>query len=185
MAIIAQPSVDAIETGGQHPAHYTGVGTSDLGVKVGLYEAPGIAVSLQTTARLAPVRTGSPALVGNRDSGADLRLLVGKGLAIAGLDTFVGIEAAYRTRGDGWANEIHIDLTLGIRPLPRLLVLAQVFDVLAVGAAPQHTSWTKVQGSLAYDLDARWSIVGGAFATVAGRNAGRELGPLAAVWYHF
>ena len=185
VAIILQPSADHIETGGLQPAHYTGVGTTDVGLKFGLYEAPGVAFSFQTTVRAPPIRDGSPALVGNRDAEADIRFLAAKGGIIAGYETFVDVEAAYRTRGDGWANEVHVDLTLGVRPIPRILLLAQLFNVIATGTAPQHTSWSKFQGSVVYDLDPAWSVVAGGFVTVAGRDAGRELGPLVAVWYRF
>jgi protein XagA len=46
-------------------------------------------------------------------------------------------------------------------------------------------SWIKLQESLAYDLSRDWSLQGGLFETVLGVNAGRELGPMAALWYHF
>lgn len=185
LALILQPSGDAIRTGGPTPAHYTGFGTTDVGVKFGLWETPGTAISVQATGLVPPARSASPALVGNRDGGIDLRVLAARGTTIAGVDTFVDVEAAYRTRSDGWANEVHLDLTLGVRPVPRLLVLAQLFNVFAVSAAPNHSSWSKVQGSLVYDVAPGWSLTGGVFMTVSGREAGREIGPLAAVWYRF
>jgi hypothetical protein len=46
-------------------------------------------------------------------------------------------------------------------------------------------SWTKLQESLVFDLSRDWSLQGGFFETVVGVNAGRELGPMVAVWYHF
>jgi hypothetical protein len=52
-------------------------------------------------------------------------------------------------------------------------------------AAFPRSSWEKLQGSLVYDIAPAWSAQIGAFMTVAGVNAGRELGPLAALWYRF
>jgi hypothetical protein len=46
-------------------------------------------------------------------------------------------------------------------------------------------SWIKLQESLIYDLSRAWSVQGGFFETVVSTNAGRELGPLAGVWYRF
>jgi hypothetical protein len=46
-------------------------------------------------------------------------------------------------------------------------------------------SWTKLQPSLVYDIAPQWSVQIGGFLTVAGVNAGRELGPTAGVWYRF
>ncbi len=46
-------------------------------------------------------------------------------------------------------------------------------------------NWVKLQESAVYDFSTRWSVEGGFFETVAGMNAGRELGPIASVWYRF
>ena len=46
-------------------------------------------------------------------------------------------------------------------------------------------SWTKLQPSLVYDIAPQWSVQIGGFITIAGINAGRELGPTAGVWYRF
>ncbi len=48
-----------------------------------------------------------------------------------------------------------------------------------------HVSWTKLQPSLVYEIAPQWSVQIGGFITVAGINAGRELGPTAGVWYRF
>ncbi|MEJ0052970.1 MAG: hypothetical protein WDN02_17525 [Methylovirgula sp.] len=42
-----------------------------------------------------------------------------------------------------------------------------------------------MQESAVYDISARWSVEGGFFETITGSNAGRELGPTAALWYRF
>jgi hypothetical protein len=39
--------------------------------------------------------------------------------------------------------------------------------------------------SVVFDISRQWSVQIGGFMTVAGINAGRELGPLAALWYRF
>ncbi len=41
------------------------------------------------------------------------------------------------------------------------------------------------QESLVFNLSRDWSLQGGVFETVVGINAGRELAPMVAVWYHF
>jgi len=43
----------------------------------------------------------------------------------------------------------------------------------------------KFQESVVYDVAPHWSLQGGFFETVIGTNAGRELGPMAALWYRF
>jgi hypothetical protein len=74
----------------------------------------------------------------------------------------------------------------GLRPLPRLLVMLQSFTSIVNGSLEfGHVSWTKLQPSLVYELTPKWSVQIGGFVTVAGINAGRELGPTAGVWYRF
>jgi len=43
----------------------------------------------------------------------------------------------------------------------------------------------QVQPSFVYNLNPQWSIQIGGFLTVAGVNAGRELGPMLGIWYKF
>ncbi|MDQ6703114.1 MAG: hypothetical protein M3Z96_08455, partial [Pseudomonadota bacterium] len=82
--------------------------------------------------------------------------------------------------------EWRIDLTMGLRPWPRLLMMLQSYTSIATGAGQfGHESWTKLQPSLVYAIAPQWSVQIGGFITVAGINAGRELGPTAGVWYRF
>jgi hypothetical protein len=67
------------------------------------------------------------------------------------------------------------------------MILIQSFATAAARAtqlSPRY-DWVKLQESLVYHLAPRWSLQGGFFETIAGFDAGRELGPLAAVWYRF
>src|ERR1700730_16735823 len=86
----------------------------------------------------------------------------------------------------GRPGECRIDLTMGLRPWPRLLVMLQSCTSIVNGSLQfGHVSWTKLQPSLVYDIAPQWSVQIGGFITVAGINAGRELGPTAGVWYRF
>ena len=92
-----------------------------------------------------------------------------------------------RLRADPFPNEARLDFAFGVRPVSRLLFLLQDFSSAAPSDGPliQRTAYSKVQGSLVYDIAQRWSVQIGAFHTIAGRNAIRETGPMAALWVRF
>ncbi|MGH6936222.1 MAG: hypothetical protein ACRED2_08575 [Methylocella sp.] len=103
-----------------------------------------------------------------------------------GLEGFVEAQAGYRSYPAGQPGVWRIDLTMGLRPLPRLLMMLQSYTSIVNGSLRfGHTSWSKLQPSLVYAIAPQWSVQIGGFITVAGINAGRELGPFAAVWYRF
>jgi hypothetical protein len=75
---------------------------------------------------------------------------------------------------------------MGVRPLPSLLMMLQSFTSITNGTSNfGHVSWTKLQPSLVYTIAPQWSIQIGGFITIEGVNAGRELGPMAGIWYRF
>ena len=118
----------------------------------------------------------------------DLRALGGLAFPVGPWPAFLDAQGAYRLRSGGAPAEWHADLTFGVRPLPRLLLLLQSDTTLPVGPG---TAWfpaslySKLGVSLVYDLSARWSVQIGAFSTIAGTNALRERGVLSALWYRF
>jgi hypothetical protein len=121
-----------------------------------------------------------------RAASLDVRGLAGRSVVVAGMEGFVEAQGAYRYYAAGQPGEWRIDLTMGLRPWPRLLVMLQSFTSIVNGSLQfGHVSWTKLQPSLVYYIAPRRSVQIGGFITVAGINAGRELGPIAAVWYRF
>jgi hypothetical protein len=83
---------------------------------------------------------------------------------------------------------MRIDATLGVRPLPQWLVLAQVFNVISEGASPPifpSYDYSKLQLTVVYDLTRQWSLQGGGFTTFSGRNALQEKGLILGAWYKF
>jgi hypothetical protein len=64
-------------------------------------------------------------------------------------------------------------------------MLQGVISITNGSAQFGHTSWTKLLPSAVFDLAPQWSLQIGGFMTVAGRNAGRELGPILGLWYRF
>lgn len=118
-------------------------------------------------------------------SEADLRLLYGSRFTLLGGDGFLSAEAAWRRRARLGA-EWRADLTLGWRPWPRLLLLAQNFNAVrpAMGESQLYRSH-KLQISAVLDLSERWSIQSGVYATVAGAGARHERGVIGGLWRRF
>lgn len=112
--------------------------------------------------------------------------MAGGNFVVAGMEGFAEAQGGYRFYAENQPGEWRIDLTSGVRPLSGLLMMLQCFTSIANGAGQfGHVSWTKLQPSLVYDIAPQWSVQIAGFLTVAGINAGRELGPAAGVWYRF
>ena len=116
----------------------------------------------------------------------DLRANFGHSLQIADLPAFVEMQVGYRWRGGSNADEIRADATVGLRPIPDLLLMVQSFNTLAVnrnrrfatGSVRQH----RIQPSVVYDMTENWSVQIGAFISLKGRNTLNEQGVVLALW---
>ena len=168
----------------------TGSDSSALGARLQLYGAPGQVIALQALVQ-PPIADESLAARladgGARSLAADFRLMVGQGFDLFGMATFVEIDPGARLRAAPFPDEARLDLALGVRPVSRLMLLLQDFNSLAppAGVLVESTAFSKVQGSVVYDLSRTWSVQIGCVRTIAGRNIVRETGPIVAVWYRF
>jgi hypothetical protein len=117
----------------------------------------------------------------------ELRGQVGYSTQIKGFDSFADFEAGYRWNDVATPNEWRADLTLGLHATANLLFLVQDFLSVSDGRTSANPSyyWDKAQVSAVYAFNPTWSGQLGGFATLIGRNAGREVGPMAAIWYRF
>jgi protein XagA len=187
LTLVASPSYDRIENPPPGQS-YNGLGESEIAARVGLYHSDTRVLSFQAGMRspgfsfadsLGPFEV-------RRAASLDVRGLVGRNVVVATMEGFVEAQAGYRFYAAGQPGEWRIDLTMGLRPWPRCLVMLQSFTSIENGSLQfGHVSWTKLQPSIVYDITPQWSAQIGGFITVTGINAGRELGPMAAVWYRF
>ena len=94
------------------------------------------------------------------------------------MPAFFDLQVAQRFRGGGAPGEFHADFTLGVRPAPRWLLLAQSFNVISEGAGswgfPSY-EYYKLQLSAVYASSRRpCRCRAAASPTYAGRNACRR-----------
>jgi protein XagA len=160
------------------------------GARAELWRQDGLVLSAQATATPTLERS-LPALdrrFGPRTE-ADARLLAGYGFALGGWPAFVDAQAGYRWRSGRHADELRLDLTFGIRPLPQLLLLVQALNAVAVqhgaGERAVRMRQHKLAASAVIDITQTWSLQGGVFASAAGRDSLKERGVALAVWRKF
>lgn len=187
LTLMAAPSLVHMNAGS--PAvSYTGSSASAIGAQVQLFGSPTQALSI-----LAVVEPGiggpvaSPVFGDPNGWAANLKLQFGQAFAVFDRPAFVDAGAGAQIYRAAWPDEGRFDVTFGIRPWGHTLVLAQDFTRAAPSAGPAIPRFfaTTLQLSLVQEFSARWSIQIGALRTLAGCNAAREAGPVAALWMRF
>ncbi|MCX7931787.1 MAG: hypothetical protein N2588_04465 [Rhodovarius sp.] len=186
---IAMPSLRWTRAGGAPADVFFGLGYTDLGARVRLWQQEASVFSFQVLGRIPGARDdGRRAQFGNTAGELDLRLLFGHGFSTLGRPAFVNLEAAYRLRFRDPPDEFRFDATYGWRPVEHWLLLAQSFTVASHGAGQgaYGSSWyTRVQLSAAYEWSPGWWLQAGGLVTLAGHNALRENGAILALWRRF
>ncbi|MGI3902683.1 MAG: hypothetical protein ACRYGP_20505 [Janthinobacterium lividum] len=189
LMLVARPSLDAVRIGAPDAAHYTGLGTTSAGAQLHLLDLGPAVFAVQATVGLPGTTSQkNPAEIGNTAREADLRLLGGVGFPFGPYQAFIDVQGSYRFRSGGAAAQWHSDLTFGIRPTSKLMLLLQSLTSVPTGSG---TAWlpsalsTKLGLVGVYDLTARMSVDLGIFTTLTGRNALRERGITTGVWYRF
>ena len=158
-------------------ADYAGRGPLELGLRYNLVRSNRSAVSVYVGAALAGEGRN-----GLRPLGANSRLLAGRSLAFAGQAAFVDLQLARLDR-TGLPDETRLDLTLGVEPTDRWLILVQTYAGQA-GDGPGDPRWLKLELSAARRVG-EWRLQAGWRQTLTGRSTPVESGPVFAVWRSF
>jgi len=188
LTLVVAPAYDRVRAA-DPSQNYQGLGESFFGGRFGLYRDDKTVVSVQAGA-LTPgpsIANSTGPFNPRRSLGFEFRGLIGRSVEIATMEAFVDVQGGYRYYMQNQPGEWRLDLTFGLRPVPRLLWLIQTFSVYstASGGGFVNYSWHKLASSFVVDLHPQWSIQFGGFMTLAGVNAGRERGPFAALWLRF
>lgn len=186
---VLQPQLRSVTIGAPVDAHRFGLGYSDVGARFRIWSDDTSVVSWQGLVRIPGASDDSdPAQTGSTDFQFDARGLYGRSFSLGAWNSFLDAELGYRLRTGDAANEIRADLTVGTRPVPNFLLLAQSFNTFSQGAAHGVFSQVrehKVQVSVVWDVTGKWSLQVGGIATVAGENTLAERGAFAAIWTRF
>ena len=147
-----------------------------------------LSLQLGLRAPLGDVAGGRPPQLGTDDAAAELRLLYGRGFETRFGGAFFDGQAAVRRNFGDDADEIRLDVTVGLRPEPRWLVMAQSFTTLGLENAERRGadfSVTKLAPSIGYEVIPGVTALIGVEREIAGRNVDLGTRLRAAVWTAF
>jgi hypothetical protein len=183
------PSLQHVDIAPPFGADRAGLGYTDIGGRARIWSDDSWVVSAQATFRIpGTFDKANPAAIGYTDPEIDIRGLVGYSFRAGTLPAFVDVEVAQRFRLGGPPDEFRADVTFGIRPAERWLLLAQSFNVISEGTGTwgfASYAYHKFQLSGVYALTPALSVQLGGYSTYWGRNALQENGLVVGAWYKF
>ena len=115
----------------------------------------------------------------------DARLQLGRSLSLFGVAGFLDTQLGYRSQGQN-GDELRADITLGLRLVPRLLLLAQSFSTASLRATQSgYIASQKLQLSAVYDISERLAFQIGVVDALAGMNSPAEMGVTSGLWLRY
>lgn len=167
-------------------------GLAELGTfaRYRLYQGDYDNLSVQGTATTPGIASDSSRLrIAEPHPSLTMSLAYGIGTSLPrGMSAFAAFEAGYRYRPGTAADELRLDATVGFRPIPRWMVIAQSFSTIGMrNNAPGGTDYAvnKVQVSVVHDLTERHSIVVGTMREVDGRRVALGQSVFGSLWYRY
>jgi hypothetical protein len=173
----------ALTRGHDNFVDYQGRGPIELGLRYALLHTDRSAVSLYLGVNKDGVgRNAGYAAPGQGDTDLEARLLAGTSKQWRQAQGFAELQVA-RLRRSGLADETRVDVTAGLRPTPRWLLMAQIYMGQA-DSKPVQSRWRKREISITRDVGV-WSLQAGWRQTLSGRETPVDHGPVLAVWRRF
>lgn len=163
---------------------YQGLGIGAVGVRLRLFSYGDYIFSVEGGLRSASAEARR--FLDMRDAAQfDVRLLMGRPFELFGMTGFIDTQVGLRTRGQN-GDEIRMDLTAGIRPTARWMLMAQSFSAVAPrGGMAGLVAAQKFQLSAVYELTPALSLQIGGVTALSGVNAPAERGIVSAVWWRY
>ncbi len=165
-------------------ARYEGLGLGAVGARIRLLTYGDYVFSFETTLRGAS--QDARRFLDMRDpTQIDARFLMGRPFSILGMTGFVDTQLGLRTRGQN-GDEIRMDVTAGLRPVDRLLLMAQSFSAVAPhGGMATFVAAQKFQLSAVYEATPSISLQLGGVTALEGVNSPAERGIVSALWFRY
>lgn len=172
-----------------------GIGDSEFFARYRVAKINGFVFSLQPLVKLpSPESSDERPALGGRHPDAEMGVSVGRGFELFGQQHFANLDAGYRHRFGSPNDQWKLAATAGFSLNPQWMLLPQFFMTRRVDA-PAGAAFTqssgddynqhKLQFSVVYRLDERWSLQAGAFTELKGRNIGDANGAIVSVWQNF
>lgn len=185
-AVIAPSFRHIKQDGGESDS---GLGYTDVGLKYRVAHGDDWTASVQGLVRIPGEKYADPlAQVGQVGMEYDIKAGLGHSFG-PGKRFFATTELGYRFRSDDPPNEFHADFTLGGNVTDKLMLLAASYNTISDGKGSgiynRKHRYHDVYVSGVYEVNKNLSLQAGVTATVAGRNALKQAGPLIGLWYYF
>lgn len=162
---------------------YSGRGPIELGLRTRLWQGKRSVVSVYTGVVFAGEgRNAGYAAPGAGDIDYELRLLAGRSFTWRKRPGFGEIQLA-RLQRQGLPNEDHLDLTIGLEPAPKWLILLQSYSGVTDGREIE-SQWSKGEASLVRSFG-DWRLQAGWRTLLSGREIPVDSGPVLGVWRRF
>jgi protein XagA len=163
---------------------YEGLGLGAAGARMRLFTQGDYIFSFESSLRAASPKARR--FLDMRDAlQLDARFLMGRPFRLWEMTGFVDAQIGYRSRGQN-GDEMRVDLTAGLRPMDRLMVMAQSFSAIAPrGGVATFVAAQKFQLSLIYEATPAIALQLGAVAALGGVNSPAERGAISALWWRY
>jgi hypothetical protein len=166
-----------------------GLSRLELGGRYAIGTWQDILFSIQSLAVLHGTSSGDdPATSRRGDVDEEIDITLGRSFAFFGIDGFNDTLIGYRYRAAGRADEVKTNITIGLRPFPRTLLLVKSENFTTIhGSRQTQTDVTrhKLGLSIVRELGGSISLELGGMQTISGRNSIRERSLSLALWYGF
>ena len=187
--VFGEMAIERYQLGQPTPNTYEGLDYSEIGLRRKLW-ATGAWVFSGEATLFAPGAhdPSAPAQAGDTGWAGEARLSAGANFSLGPWPGFLDGEVGYRVRTAGPPDEWHADLTVGLKPAPGWIVMAQDFTTISMSSSNREfPAWRSsiVEASLVAPLDAHWSLQFGLFASVLAVKTNTERGAAVAVWRRF
>lgn len=172
-----------------------GVGDSEFFARFRVAQLRGFVISMQPLVKLpSPESSNASPALGGRHPDAEMGASLGYGFDLFGQHHFANLDSGYRYRFGDPKDQLKLAATAGFSLTPQWMVMPQFFLTRRM-SAPASAGFTqssgddynenKLQLSVVYKLDERWSLQAGAFTNLRGKNIGDGDGAILSVWRSF
>jgi len=185
LSVFAKANIQDIQT---DTDDFSGLGSVEIGIKTPLFQGERASVSASVSVEgLGKGRRDEFSTSGTKDPDVEARLYGGYSFDAGKLPLFVDAQIARRSRGGANADQWRIDATLGARPSPKWIVLAQVFAGKTDRLQGFEAKWTHVEVSAVRFFDAKQTlgVQVGVRQTVSGENVPQSSAVMIGLWKRF
>ncbi|MFP1131252.1 hypothetical protein [Asticcacaulis sp. W401b] len=185
LSVFAKANIQDIQTSVDS---FSGLGSVEIGLKTPLYRSDRSALSASVSLDgFGKGRRDEFSVPGDEDPDVEVRLYGGHSFEARKVPMFVDAQVARRARSGSNADQWRVDVTVGARPSPKWIVMAQVFAGKTDRLNGFEAKWTHVETSAVRFFDAKQTlgVQFGLRQTVSGENVPKSSAVTIGLWKRF